>query len=770
VAEDDREKKGKLRISCPCKDCNNILAYIDSDEIKGHLISIGFVERYTCWSWRGELLPEHDIVDSAHSEDDDNDSYDSGHDNLDGMFHDLEGDIGEDNHAMFQELFVDAEKPLYAGCKKFAKLSAVLRLFDVKTANGISDKGFSDKEHKKDGKIRHVADSPQWRNVDNIENFGDEIRNIWFGLSSDEINPFGNMSSRHSPKQPGNDIDVYLEPLIKDMKTLWNTGVELKMVYIGHRRSLRKSHPYYKRKKLFDGNNELGVLLQPLDGEAVLSRVRDAEKTKICQCLYGVKVPSGYSSNVKKLVSMNDLKLLDRIRHTITKLCLFFNMFHSKVIDSEVLDEWQSDIILTLCQLEMYFPPSFFDVMVHLVSHIVGEIKACGPTFLRNMYPFERYMGFLKRYVRNRYRPKASIIQGYVTEEGVGHLVGFKQGIEGYVAKKKRYREREVITAIVNKKIKEAREEMEAEYNERLATAINEMKSNQRNENPESPLMRKSDALDNIQEASKCQLFIPYGTNKVLCAIGMVYPSKQVHGKSVLQGHAKVHVDNVEAKYKDYLLPVPTEEFSKIGETVLSFIQWPTKYIELTKAYNSNQAGNKKIVATNTSTQTVTKQAVATNKEPSTLKQTSPTLSRQEGPSDHIAAAPLTKSARPLNSFTGQNYLLQTMGPSQYTSFFLAPYVESKHWNLFIIVPQQKIGFVLDSNMEGKNEESCEFTNCNQQGHYWECGYFVMKWMHQFVTHQQHSFPKRVPWNDKKPFTTKELDDIVSSCISVCRI
>ncbi|GKD50571.1 transposon protein, partial [Tanacetum coccineum] len=198
----------------------------------------------------------------------------------------------------------------------------------------------------------------------------------------------------------------------------------------------------------------------------------------------------------------------------------------------------------------------------------------------------------------------------------------------------------------------EAREEMEAEYNERLATAINEMKSNQQNENPESPLMRKSscDSASNFDEASKCQLFIPYGTNKVLCAIGMVYPSKQVHGKSVLQGHAKVHVDNVESNYKDYLLLVPTDEFSKIGETVLSFIQWPTKYIEHTKASNSNQTGNKKTVAANTSTQTVTKQTLAKNKEPSTLKQTFPTLSRLEVTSNHIAADPLTKSARPLNS------------------------------------------------------------------------------------------------------------------------
>jgi len=34
------------------------------------------------------------------------------------------------------------------------------------------------------------------------------------------------------------------------------------------------------------------------------------EKTSFCQCLKGFKVPQGYSSNVKSLVSMNDLKLI----------------------------------------------------------------------------------------------------------------------------------------------------------------------------------------------------------------------------------------------------------------------------------------------------------------------------------------------------------------------------------------------------------------------------------------------------------------------------
>lgn len=179
-----------------------------------------------------------------------------------------------------------------------------------------------------------------------------------------------------------------------------------------------------------------------------------AEKVSFCQSLSRVKVPSGYSANVRRLVSMKDLKLLgmkshdchvlmtqmipvairgilpDRIRHTITKLCLFFSMIHSKVIDPEGLDALQGELILTLCQLEMYFPPSFFDVMVHLVSHIVGEIKACGPVFLRYMYPFERYMGILKGYVRNRNRPEGSIIEGYCCEEVIDFCTDYLAGVQ----------------------------------------------------------------------------------------------------------------------------------------------------------------------------------------------------------------------------------------------------------------------------------------------------------------------------------------------------
>jgi hypothetical protein len=85
--------------------------------------------------------------------------------------------------------------------------------------------------------------------------FGSESRNIWFALSTDGMNPFGENRTVHSTwpviltmynlptwlchkrkylmlsiliqgrKQDGIDIDVFLEPLMKDMAKLWNEGV-----------------------------------------------------------------------------------------------------------------------------------------------------------------------------------------------------------------------------------------------------------------------------------------------------------------------------------------------------------------------------------------------------------------------------------------------------------------------------------------------------------------------------------------------------------------
>ena len=88
--------------------------------------------------------------------------------------------------------------------------------------------------------------------------------------------------------------------------------------------------------------------------------------------------------------------LPEKVRVVITRLCFFINAICRKVVDPKQLDDLENEAVIVLCELEMYFPPSFFDIMVHLIVHLVREIRLCGPVFLRWMYPVERYMKVLK--------------------------------------------------------------------------------------------------------------------------------------------------------------------------------------------------------------------------------------------------------------------------------------------------------------------------------------------------------------------------------------
>ncbi|XP_074381134.1 uncharacterized protein LOC141722194 [Apium graveolens] len=131
------------------------------------------------------------------------------------------------------------------------------------------------------------------------------------------------------------------------------------------------------------------------------------EKRKLLKSLSSMKLPYGNSSNIKNCVSMPDMKLFGlkshdchillqqllpvairgilpkNVRVSIIRLCFFFNSLCTKVVEVSKLDKLQSDIILTLCELEKIFPPSFFDIMIHLTIHLVRELCLCGPVFYR---------------------------------------------------------------------------------------------------------------------------------------------------------------------------------------------------------------------------------------------------------------------------------------------------------------------------------------------------------------------------------------------------
>ncbi|KAL6533270.1 hypothetical protein OROMI_027382 [Orobanche minor] len=498
-------------------------------------------------------------------------------------------------------------------------------------------------ERIKDGMLRHPADSPQWKKFDDrYPEFGKEPRNLRLVLSSDGMNPFGIQSTSHStwpvvlmiynlspslcmkrrymmlstlipgPKQPGNDIDVYLAPLIDDLKLLWDQGIDVydgyrkdnfmlkamlfgtindfpaygnlsgysvkghgacpwctedtdhlrlahcqKSVYMGHRRWLGPNHRYRTMSEAFNGEVEERKSPDILSGEAVLEKVEnietqfgkkfskkvptqgwkkksiffqlsywkdlyvrhfidlmhneknvcasilntllaDKEKSKdgykarmdmvdlgirgelapvieegkspylppaahtlskcekkvLLETLQSVKVPEGYSSNIRSLVSEDGLKLTslkshdyhviietllpiairsilpENVRTTITKLCWFFKAMSSKVIDPRRLSNYQKQIVETLCELEMYFPPSFFDIMVHLTVHLVYETRMCGPGRMRWMYGMERYMKVFKGYVMSRRYPEGCIAERYIVEEALEYWSEYIPNVE----------------------------------------------------------------------------------------------------------------------------------------------------------------------------------------------------------------------------------------------------------------------------------------------------------------------------------------------------
>lgn len=169
----------------------------------------------------------------------------------------------------------------------------------------------------------------------------------------------------------------------------------------------------------------------------------NAEKDIFCESLSNIRVPQGYCSNFSSLVSKNDKKLIGLKSHdyhmlmqeflpiairsimhsptrsAIIRFCFFFKAICRKEIILEELDKMQEELVVTLCLLEKFFPPSFFDIMIHLTVHLTREVKLCGPVCFRWMYPFERCMKVIKGHVRNRNRPEGCIAEETIAEETI---------------------------------------------------------------------------------------------------------------------------------------------------------------------------------------------------------------------------------------------------------------------------------------------------------------------------------------------------------------
>jgi hypothetical protein len=91
-----------------------------------------------------------------------------------------------------------------------------------------------------------------------------------------------------------------------------------------------------------------------------------------------------------------------------------------KIVDPTTMGELNKEVAICLVLLEQGFPPSFFDIMTHLLVHLVEELELCGLVHMRWMYPIERYLKILKGFVWNKARLEGSMVEGYALKEALG--------------------------------------------------------------------------------------------------------------------------------------------------------------------------------------------------------------------------------------------------------------------------------------------------------------------------------------------------------------
>ena len=107
------------------------------------------------------------------------------------------------------------------------------------------------------------------------------------------------------------------------------------------------------------------------------------KKRAICTFLRGIKVPTGFSANMKKLVSMKDLSIThckahdchvmlivflliairaikpEFLKMAITRMCYFFLKISQKTICKQELSDLHEFVMETENQLKMCLPPAF---------------------------------------------------------------------------------------------------------------------------------------------------------------------------------------------------------------------------------------------------------------------------------------------------------------------------------------------------------------------------------------------------------------------------
>ncbi|KAA0060234.1 transposase [Cucumis melo var. makuwa] len=322
----------------------------------------------------------------------------------------------------------------------FSPIPRFERMFRSKETSKLLT--WHDRKREVNDLLQHPKDALSWKKIDNLwPEFGSEPRNLRLALSTDGVNPHGDLSSRYScwpvmlvtynlppwlcmkrkflmltalisgPKQPGNEIDVYLAPLVDDLKILWHDGVECYDAY--------QDQCFRLKAILLWTINDF-----PAYGNLCGCTVKGYHACPIC----GEKTSSIYLPKGRKMAYIGHRKFLPR-HHPYRKQKKVFNGAQELELTPEPLSGEEIFIQTNVMHIEKNVCANLIGTLLDIPVHLVREIEFCGPVHLRWMYPFERYMKVLKTYVRNRNRPEGCMVENYIVEEAIEFCSEFIAGV-----------------------------------------------------------------------------------------------------------------------------------------------------------------------------------------------------------------------------------------------------------------------------------------------------------------------------------------------------
>ncbi|XP_072084399.1 uncharacterized protein [Arachis hypogaea] len=306
---------------------------------------------------------------------------------------------------------------------------------------------------KKDSKMRHPRDSEAWKTFDLLhDRFAEDPRNIRLGLAADGFNPFGAMCTNYSvwpmvlipynrppwecmkptslilsmiilgEKMPENNIDVYLQLFIKELKELKHGG---KWCFLGHRRFLERGHKFRLSRAKFNRKVELR------DSPAALT------ESEILEQLEGINVSFGKELHANKDVMHIEKNVCDNVLYTLLNETGRSKDIISKLV--RILKKWNIRVpdglssnisrCVDLKQRKLSGLKSH-DCYVLMQQLLPISIRNVLPDKLMKQNLEDQYFGHLKFYVRNKAKSEGSIAEGYVAEEALTFCSRYLERIE----------------------------------------------------------------------------------------------------------------------------------------------------------------------------------------------------------------------------------------------------------------------------------------------------------------------------------------------------